>query len=81
MHALVAVLIVICLLQLIVTTVMLCNCRRMESDISLTRSDVITIRRHLVAPVLGGRQPPSPAELQAARNRIDPSGLAHPGGT
>lgn len=36
-------------------------------------------RIQAILPPIGGRSVPSPAELQAARNRIDPQGTAHPG--
>jgi hypothetical protein len=48
----------------------------------LLQDDVSAIRIPPVPPnvVGGGRLPPSLADLQAARNRMDASGVAHPGG-
>ncbi len=48
----------------------------------LTRlqEDVSAVRQRTVPVDVGGRLPPSPAELQAARNRMDKLGIAHPGG-
>jgi len=80
MLTLVTVLTVISAISLLVSIASLVSARKMESDVSLTRSDVIAIRRQLLPPNVGGRQVPSPADLAAARNRIDATGTAHPGG-
>lgn len=37
------------------------------------------LRYSRTPPDVGGRKPPTPLELAAARNRIDSSGTAHPG--
>jgi hypothetical protein len=51
-----------------------------EGELDGARNDITAIRRYFVAPAVGGRPTPSPAELTAARNRIDAQGIAHPGG-
>jgi hypothetical protein len=53
---------------------------RLEIEIDGARSDLTAIRRYLIAPNVGGRPAPTPAELTAAKNRIDAQGIAHPGG-
>lgn len=42
--------------------------------------DVNEIYARLIPPGIGGRQAPSFAELQAAKNRMDVTGVAQPGG-
>jgi hypothetical protein len=46
----------------------------------LVQDDVSAIRIRTVPPNIGGRIPPSFAELQTAKNRMDPTGVAHAGG-
>jgi hypothetical protein len=46
----------------------------------LLQDDVSAIRIRSAPPNVGGRLPPSLADLHAARNRMDASGVAHPGG-
>ena len=45
----------------------------------LLQDDASAIRMRTVPVDVGGRLPPSPSELQAARNRMDKLGIAHPG--
>jgi hypothetical protein len=80
MMTVLTVLCVVCALMLLINIALLVSFRKIESDISLTRSDVIAIRRQSIPPNVGARSAPTVAELEAARNRIDPSGTAHPGG-
>jgi hypothetical protein len=81
MFTLITVLTVIAAISLLVSIASLVSVRKMESDVSLTRSDVIAIRRQSIPPNLGGRSIPTLNELEAARNRVDASGTAHPGGS
>lgn len=71
---------VLCSISLFINIAILITVRTMRSDVSLTRSDVIAIRRQLIPAAVGGRAVPSPADIQAARNRTDAMGTAHPGG-
>lgn len=44
------------------------------------QDDMNAMRVQLFPPNVGGRLAPTPSELQAARNRMDRLGVAHPGG-
>lgn len=81
MFTLMTVLTVVAAISLVVSIASLVSMRKMESDVSLTRSDVIAIRRWATPAALGGRSIPTINELEAARNRIDATGTAHPGGS
>ena len=52
----------------------------LENRFRLLQDDVSAIRIRTVPVDVGGRLAPSPAELVAARNRMDKMGIAHPGG-
>jgi hypothetical protein len=53
---------------------------RIEGELDAARIDLTALRRYWIAPAVGGRPAPTPAELSAAKNRIDAQGIAHPGG-
>lgn len=53
--------------------------RVLRGRLILMQDDISAIRIRTVPPNIGGRLPPSPADLQAARNRMDKLGVAHPG--
>lgn len=53
--------------------------RALRSRLMLIQDDVSAVRMRTVPPNIGGRLPPSAADLQAARNRMDKLGVAHPG--
>jgi hypothetical protein len=80
MWIVITVLCVVSAIALVVNIATLVSLRKIESDVSLTRSDVIAIRRVYIPPNVGGRMTPTVSELEAARNRVDSSGTAHPGG-
>jgi hypothetical protein len=52
----------------------------LRTRIDLLQDDVSAIRIRTVPPNIGGRLAPSFAELQTAKNRMDHTGVAHPGG-
>jgi hypothetical protein len=54
--------------------------RAVRSRLILLQDDLSAIRIRTVPVDVGGRLAPSQAELQAARNRMDKLGVAHPGG-
>lgn len=54
--------------------------RALSHRLALLQDDASAIRIRTVPVDVGGRLAPSPAELAAARNRMDKMGVAHPGG-
>lgn len=59
----------------------------LASRMAILDANMLTLRKELKSAISpqtlgsrGGRQVPTPQELEAARNRIDQTGLAHPGG-
>jgi hypothetical protein len=52
----------------------------LRGRIEMVQEDVSAIRIRSVPINVGGRLAPSPAELEAAKNRMDKLGIAHPGG-
>jgi hypothetical protein len=51
-----------------------------KTQLTLLQDDVSAIRIRSVPANVGGRLAPSPADLEAARNRMDKLGVARPGG-
>jgi len=71
-------LLLLCILVNIVVTYILFRCLR--TRLILLQEDVSAIRIRSVPVDVGGRPAPTIAELQAAKNRMDQFGVAHPGG-
>lgn len=53
----------------------------LRTRLVLLQDDVSAIRIRMVPVAVGGRLAPSFADLQAAKNRMDAQGVAHPGGS
>lgn len=74
---LVTLVVVITTLDVVVNVLTYCSLR---NRLQLLQDDVSAVRIRTVPVDVGGRLAPSPGELQAARNRMDQLGVAHPGG-
>lgn len=75
-------LVALCCLALLLGVMVILLYFSVRAQLRLIQEDVGMIRMRTVPVAVGGRVPPSYAELQAAaaRNRVDPGGVAHPGG-
>lgn len=73
-------LIVILLLQWLVLVTLLISLATLRSRLTRLQDDITVIRLRMIPPNIGGRAAPSMADLQAAKNRMDAMGVAHPGG-
>lgn len=76
---------VLCILGLLVSLWAVMLLLKLEGDFDSARIDLTTLRKQSEQPYMGGlrmgRSIPSAADLEAARNRIDAQGTAHPGGS
>jgi hypothetical protein len=72
-------------LSVILNIVCLLNIKNVEADLGALRTDLARMRQQLADASSGGglrvgRSLPTFTELEAARNRIDNTGVAHAGG-
>lgn len=69
------------LLTVLFVLVLLCLVLTARQAKQIARPQASVDRFGVLPPTFGGRAIPSALELAQARNRIDPQGLAHPGGS